>query len=365
MHIRKLRLFNYKNYEEGSLEFSEGINCLVGPNGSGKTNLIDAIYYLSLTKSAHSADREVPRHGEISFSLKGDWAEGEQVHTVACGYTRGQPKMFKFDGKEYEKLSDHIGRLPLVLVAPNDTDMIRGTSEIRRRFFDIMLCQADASYLSALMKYNHVLKQRNAILKEYGTSADRDLVEHYTFQLVELGEQIFTARTSLVQEFEPDFINFYTRVSEGREQASILYESHASRDLRGIFRSTMEKDMHLGRTTAGIHRDDYHFMLDDRSMKKYGSQGQQKSLVIALKLAQYNFLALRKNTKPVILLDDIFDKLDIRRIRRLLEILLDGGMGQVFITDARKERTMELTGGLEVPIKFFEVTQGNIHEIQA
>ena len=365
MHIRKLRLFNYKNYEECEVELSPDINCFVGPNGSGKTNLVDAIYYLALTKSAHSSrDSEVVRHGASGFVINSEWEDGGEVYQVNCGFQSGQSKTFKFDGIEYDRLSSHIGRLPLILIAPNDTDVVRGASEIRRKFFDVMLCQADAHYLDTLIKYNHVLKQRNALLKQFGFSADQYLLQGYTAQLVSLGEEIYALRRELVVEFEPDFAGYYEKVAGEGERVEIIFESHATNNLAQAFVESERNDMSAGRTTMGIHRDDYHFMMNERTVKKYGSQGKQKSQVIALKLAQYHFLARRKNNTPLLLLDDIFDKLDIQRIEKLLYILESEGMGQVFITDARIARTRELIAGLEKQVSIFEVNGGKIHEVE-
>ncbi len=366
MHIRKLRLFDFKNYHEVNVVFSPHINCITGLNGSGKTNLIDAIHYLALTKSAfNSIEKENIRHGSPAFLIQSEWEIGGTAHQVVCGYQAGQSKTVKFDGKDYEKISEHIGRLPLVLVTPYDTDLIRGGSEDRRKFFDSILCQADSPYLQDLLRYNHILRQRNALLKQAGGYApDADLLRTYTDPLITLGNTIYLKRRDFLTSFLDEFRAYYEMISGDSEQVDIRYRSDGAEDLRIKFEESLRKDIALERTTSGIHRDDFKFLMDDHAIRKYGSQGQQKSFVLALKLAQFAYLSEAKGTPPIILLDDIFDKLDRRRILQLMHILQGKGMGQVFITDAREERTRELLAESQFPLTFYKVENESIHEIK-
>ncbi|MCA6078099.1 DNA replication/repair protein RecF [Fulvivirga sedimenti] len=366
MHIRKLRLFDFKNYHEVNVVFSPYINCITGLNGSGKTNLIDAIHYLALTKSAfNTIEKENIRHGSQAFLIQSEWEIGGSAHQVVCSYQAGLPKTIRYDGKDYEKISEHIGRLPLVLVTPYDTDLIRGGSDGRRRFFDGILCQANESYLRDLIRYNHILRQRNALLKQSGGYApDADLLKSYTDPLILLGRSIYEERRDFLESFLTEFRNYYELISENSEQVDIRYKSDGAEDLQSLFEQSLRKDIALERTTTGIHRDDFRFVMDGHAIRKYGSQGQQKSFVLALKLAQFAYLSEARETPPIILLDDIFDKLDRQRILQLMHILQGKGMGQVFITDAREERTRELLAETEFPLTFYKVENESIHEIK-
>ncbi|MEJ2004552.1 MAG: DNA replication/repair protein RecF, partial [Cyclobacteriaceae bacterium] len=363
MHIRKLRLFDFKNYHETDVVFSSHINCVTGLNGSGKTNLIDAIHYLALTRSAFTTvERENIRHGADAFMIQSEWQDDGREHQIICSYQGGK-KAVRFDGKEYERISDHIGKIPVVLITPYDTDLIRGGSELRRKFIDSIICQADHAYLQDLIRYNHVLKQRNAFLKQLGgRHPDEDLIEPLTQPLIDLGMKIHGKRREFLDGYSEDFAAYYKIVSDSRESVEIRYRSDAFESLRDQFMESLRKDVALERTTTGIHRDDYKFAMNGKAVKKFGSQGQQKSFVLALKLGQFAYLLKTRQTEPVILLDDIFDKLDRTRISRLMKILEDRVTCQVFITDAREERVRDLFSDSSVEVRNFKVENGEIYE---
>ncbi|MDH5475497.1 MAG: DNA replication and repair protein RecF [Cyclobacteriaceae bacterium] len=364
MHLKKVSLFNFKNHSSTDLGFSEGINCFVGINGSGKTNLLDAIHYLALTKSAlNTVDSQSISHGEDFFSIKGSIVNGDSESEVLCSFQAKQKKVFKVNKKEYGKLSEHIGKFPVVLIAPNDTDIIRDSSEIRRKFFDSILAQLDNHYLQLLIRYTHFLKQRNALLKQFAqnNNYDKDLLSPYSIELITLSKSIAIHRKKLVTNYLPIFKEHYRKLSEGRETVNIEYISKALLpNFEELFSSTIEKDLITQRTNIGIHKDEYDFHIDNNQLKKFGSQGQQKSFLVALKLTQFDIIKNEKNFKPILLLDDIFDKLDDLRIKKLIEMVANNNFGQLFITDARPERSKELLSSIEKDILFFEVVNGEV-----
>ncbi len=363
MHIKNIRLFNFKNYGEETAEFIPGLNCLVGNNGAGKTNLLDAIHYLSLTRSAFSGiDKEQIRHGEDAFLVQGTFVTENKSQEVRVVYQRSGGKQVMREGTLYERISEHIGKFPVVLITPDDTDLVREGSETRRKFFDAILSQADPSYLEDLIAYYKFLKQRNALLKLFGERRyfDRREIDIYTDSLVDLGERIHARRREFIARYVKIFREEYEWISEGKEAVSIEYRSEAGEGMKALMEERLEKDRLLERTTAGIHRDDYRFLTNQHSLKKYGSQGQQKSFVIALKLTQFHYLSELRKDRPVLLLDDIFDKLDRHRIERLIARILEDDAGQVFITDARPERTRRLLEAWEDRIRYFEIEGGKI-----
>lgn len=371
MFLSSLHLQSFKNYPSLDISCSPGINCLVGKNGSGKTNLLDAVYYLSMTKSSlNGVDSQNIRKGDPLFFIKGDWRptgkKAKTVEQVQVAFQPGQKKVVKVNQKEYEKLSEHIGRFPVVLIAPNDTDLIREGSEGRRKFFDSIISQVDAGYLDNLLMYHHYLKQRNSLLKQYGETRrlDKTLISVYDDHLIGLGKQIFTARASFIEQFGVLFRPRYHWLSGGSEQTAIEYQSELSDAAwPDQFRKALDKDMALQRTSSGVHRDDFDFQLDGEQVKKFGSQGQQKSFVIALKLAQFDTIREKKGFPPVLLLDDIFDKLDEDRIRKLMELVGGDEFGQLFVTDARPERTLSLFRELRKEKKLFKVEEGAVEEM--
>lgn len=380
MHLEKLSLTNFKNYEDARYTFGQQVNVIVGPNGSGKTNLLDAVYFLSLSKSAFQAQDALSiLHDADYFIIDGIFQEHDDLDVqpgrthpgriqITISLQRGQRKVLMADKKPYERISEHIGRFPVVLVAPNDTDLVREHSEDRRHFFDGVLSQLDPDYLRNYLMYQQVLKQRNSLLKlfaEPGRQVDNDLLDTYDEPLLELGQKIYERRKRFIEEFLPSFRVHYAFLSDEREEVNIVYESEVSNpDFASEFRHFRRRDTVLQRTTMGIHKDDYSFMIGGSNgqppvpLKKFGSQGQQKTFVIALKLAQFDQLQTEKGIKPILLLDDIFDKLDDRRIGKLIQQMDDGAFGQLFITDARPERTRELLTNVKADVRFFEVGSG-------
>lgn len=362
MYLHKLHLHNYRNYEDVKVEFQSSVNVLVGPNGSGKTNLLDAIYYLSFTKSAFQANDQLNiRHGTDGFFIGGTFSMDNQFHEISAGYQTGLRKIFREDGHEYQKLSDHIGRYPIVMMAPDDVDLIKGGSEARRRFFDSLIAQIDKIYLDNLIQYNLALKQRNGLLRLFSESGrvDYDALESYDVILDRLGQQLYEKREFFVREFIPVFNSFFNSLVNHLDKTSITYESDLG--LQTYLLGAMQnrsRDLVQQRTNFGVHKDDYGFQLGSVDIKRYGSQGQHKSFVIALKLTQWEMLRASKGFKPILLLDDIFDKLDNYRIQHLLELITD--FGQLFITDARPDRTVNVLNKAVGDTEIFQVNRGQI-----
>ncbi|ANQ50251.1 DNA replication and repair protein RecF [Flammeovirga sp. MY04] len=359
MFIERLYIKDFKSYSEQTVELKEGVNCIVGPNGIGKTNMLDAIYLLSMTKSAFSyTEQQNVRHGEKTFAISGKFIHRDQVDTVICQFQKPKKK-FSVNGKDYKKFSDHFGKYPCVLIAPNDTDLLREGSEIRRKYFDSVISQYDKVYLKALIDYQRALLQRNELLKLFAEKRqmpNRDWVAPYDHALLQNGKLINQKRQEFVTKFLPFFEESYSFLSEGREQASIRYKSEFSKDnFEEIYQEAWEKDVVLQRTTKGIHKDDFEFQLSDLSLKKYGSQGQQKSFIIALKLAQHSLLKGTLSKVPILLLDDIFDKLDDNRIKKLLELIKEKKFGQIILTDARPERSKSLMEEINTASHFIEI----------
>lgn len=363
MYLAKLHVLNFKNYPECNLDFSPSVNVFVGKNGSGKTNLLDAIYSLAFTKSAFaSSDQQCIRAGQGAFMIKGFFEKEGREYELVSAVQVGAKKVFREDQQDYARLSDHIGKYPVILLAPDDVDLVRESSEERRKFFDGIIAQLDKRYLEALMQYNQALKQRNSLLRmfqERGT-ADWVMLESYDHVLQQAGQVIFTQREAFAAEFLPVFQKYYRFIVDAVEETDLQYVSklHETDFASGLMKNR-QKDLALQRTSFGIHRDDYQFTLGGGDLKRLGSQGQQKSFVIALKLAQYEVMLQHKGFKPILLLDDIFDKLDDYRIARLLE-LVKGDLGQLFITDARPDRTDALLRSIDMAARVFTVERGEI-----
>jgi DNA replication and repair protein RecF len=365
MQLHTLQLINFKNYESVKLDLSSKINVLVGKNGCGKTNLLDAIHYLSLTKSAFlSSDNYSIRHGERFFSIKGTFLAAESKQEVLCAVQAGSKKVLKEGVNEYQKLSDHIGKYPVVLIAPDDTQIVKEGSEERRKFFDSIISQLDSHYLNALIRYNHALKQRNGLLKMFAetNSFDAIALESYDVVLAETGSQLHKRRKDFITEFLPTFVGFYKFIVD-HESVQLDYSSDLNQTgyLDGL-RSSRQRDLLMQRTNFGVHRDDYVFTLANGDLKRLGSQGQQKSFIIALKLAQFEVIKKHKHLKPILLLDDIFDKLDDFRIQKLLELIKNAEFGQLFITDARPDRTTSLLKKISASASIFEVENGTVKQ---
>lgn len=361
MQLQTLQLINFKNYAEAKVNFSSKINVLVGKNGSGKTNLLDAIHYLALTKSAAPGpDHFCIRHGEQYFFLKGLFKKSQEVVEISSAFQTGSKKIFKEGVFEYQKLSDHIGKYPVVLIAPDDTALVKEGSESRRRFFDSIISQLDHFYLEALIQYNQVLKQRNSLLKMFSETNTFDgmALETYDDMLVRLGTEVFEKRKVFIAEYAPVFKRFYNFIVED-EDAAVIYKSElAETGFREALHQSRSRDLALQRTVFGIHRDDYQLTLGSDDLKRVGSQGQQKSFIIALKLAQFEVIKQHKGFTPILLLDDIFDKLDDFRIEKLLALIKNDELGQLFITDARPDRTAALLKQIAVSSSVFNVSGG-------
>ena len=361
MILQQLKLLNFKNYQDESFSFSPGINCVLGANGMGKTNLLDAIHYLYMTRSFQSnADIQNIQFEAPYFSISGLF---ENDLKVDCYFESGKKKIFRVNGSENEKLSDHIGTIPGVLTTPEDNQIINEGSEIRRKLFDRLISQYDKAYLEKLILTQKLLNQRNSFLKQNDgkRGINRKLLETYDDQLIPLFESITNYRSKFLSEFIPYFSKNYTQIFKGDELPSIEYKSHClNKDFANQFKSALEKDVVLQRTTMGSHKDDYLFLLNERSTKKFSSQGQQKSFVIALKLAEFDFLKQKKETTPLLLLDDIFDKLDDERINHLVSLLTDQErFSQIFITDARAERSKTFFETFK-SVSFFEIKSGRL-----
>lgn len=367
MILETLHLLFFKNYDEANLSLSPHINCFVGDNGSGKTNLLDAIHYLSLTKSAFtSSDTQSIKQGEEFFVVKGRFQQdpAEKSETIQCSLRTGQKKSVLHNKQAYDRISDHIGRFPVVLISPYDTDLIRQGSEERRKYFDSLISQLDHEYLEVLIKYSHLLKQRNSLLKlatDRQGGYDRDYLLVLDEQLAPLGEQLVRRRQEFLVEFEPVFQRHYEQLADAREVVTLTYKSELpGADFLKLLRQQERKDLTLQRTTVGPHRDDVTFLMDGLAVKGYGSQGQQKSFAIALKLAQFEVLAARKQHKPLLLLDDIFDRLDEKRITRLMQLVANQTFGQIFLTDTHLERTDRILSALSEDIRRFRVESGTV-----
>lgn len=363
MQLQTLRIIQFKNYSEAQFSFVSGINCFLGENGSGKTNLLDAIHYLALAKSAfNTIDKDNIQHEERFFSLKGAFHKNDKKYELLCAVQVGEKKLLKNNNKPYDKLGEHVGLFPVVIITPQDTDIVKDSSESRRKFFDNLLCQINGSYLQNLVRYNHLLKQRNALLKRFLEQGNFDTsqVEPYDLHLVPLAIKIQEERSRLLQQFLPIFKHYYKALSDDKELVDIVYDTKVDGDFEQTINKSMQRDRMTGRTNRGIHRDDFVFEINGHPLKKFGSQGQQKSFVIALKLAQFDTLKQSKEIKPLLLLDDIFDKLDDGRIAYLLQLMQADNFGQIFLTDARPERTETYLEGIAIPKKFFTIHKGSL-----
>jgi DNA replication and repair protein RecF len=364
MYLQQLSVINFKNYSEAELTFSEGVNAFTGNNGAGKTNLLDAIHYLSLCKSYFNPiDSQQIKQGTDLFIINGVFNKNGEKETIACGVKRNQKKQFKRNKKDYQRLADHIGLFPLVMVSPYDISIIIEGSEERRKFIDNVISQTDNLYLDELITYNKVLMNRNALLRGIAETGryDPQLLAVFDEQLIASGNTIFEKRKAFMENFTVIFNKHYQFLSENAEQVDLVYESQLLQDnFTGLLKKSTEKDRALERTTAGIHKDELQFAIHGMPMKKFGSQGQQKSFLIALKLAQYSFLYQQKGFKPLLLLDDIFDKLDDNRVTKLMQMVSNNDFGQVFITDTSTSKVENIFKDIEVDLKLFKVTGGEI-----
>lgn len=358
MYLRKLALLNFKNIAQGELAFGEGINCLVGDNGAGKTNVVDAVYYLSMCKSAFGmTDGQSIRHGEEFFMAEGHYASDRgRSEQVVCSFSRKGGKVLKRNGKEYERLSEHVGLIPVVIVSPADSVLISDAADERRRFLNAFLSTLDRAYMQALMRYNAVLAERNRLLK---LNPDETMLSIYDAQLIEQGERIHARRGACIEQLQPLVAEYYRRLSDDREQVELTYKSELNeRPFAEVLQAARQKDLVNEFTTSGVHRDDMVLKIGGYPLRKYGSQGQQKSFLIALKLAQYAILAREQGERPILLLDDLFDKLDAGRVEQLLHLVSDDAFSQIFITDCNPNRLQQILDRAVCGYTLYRVEEG-------
>lgn len=369
MFLSHLHLINFKNYAEQEIDFAEKLNCFVGNNGTGKTNLLDAVYYLSFCKSYFNfVDNQNIRHGEDFFALHGDYIFNTEEHLserVSCIQQHGKPKQMRFNKKNYERFSDHIGKIPLVIISPYDQDLINGGSDLRRKFLDGMISQVDKNYLELLMNYQKVLEQRNKLLKQFYENRyfDQNSLEIWDEQLVRLGEPIQEIRLDFLKSFSGYFQRNFALISAevSAEIPSIEYSSSFTpKMLQAALNEAQRKDLILQYTSVGAHKDDLVFCINGYSVKKTASQGQQKTFLLALKLAQFEYIANNLKQKPLLLLDDVFDKLDLDRVKHLLKLVSGETFGQVFLTDTQKNRVEALLQEIAIDCKMFSVRDNTI-----
>ena len=367
MFLNSLSIINYKNIGEAELAFSPKMNCFIGHNGEGKTNLLDAVYYLSFCRSSCSVtDSQTIRHGADFFMLDGRYTNDDgEIEDVYCGMKRGTKKHFKRNKKEYKRLSAHIGLIPLILVSPADTMLISGGSEERRRLMDVVISQYDVAYIDALNRYNKALLQRNSLLKAED-EPDEDLMALWEEQMAAEGETVYRKRDRFVKELIPLFQNFYRSISQEKENVSLAYTSHCQRGpLLEVIRKDRHKDRAVGYSLHGIHRDDLEMLIGDYPIRREGSQGQNKTFVISLKLAQFEFLKnIRGGVRPILLLDDIFDKLDASRVEQIVRLVGGDGFGQIFLTDTNREHLDRILRGCALDYKLFHVENGVIRQTE-
>lgn len=359
MFLKKLSLFNYKNFSEANFEFDAKINCFVGKNGVGKTNILDAIYHLANGKSYFNplAIQNI-KHNEEFFVIDGEFEKNKRAEQIISSFKKGQKKILKRNGKTYEKFSDHVGFIPLVIISPSDNDLIVEGSETRRRFIDNVLSQLDANYLQQIIQYQKIVSQRNALLKYFALNHtfDNDTLSIYNEQLHELGSPIYDKRKEFLKTFVPVFNKFHQIISGKSEKVNIVYESQLNdNNTLELLNQNLNKDRALQYTSVGVHKDDLSFLIDAYPIKKFGSQGQQKSFLIALKLAQFDILKQGSGEKPILLFDDIFDKLDETRVEKIIEMVNNDEFGQLFVSDTHSERTENIVKTTHQSYKIFSL----------
>lgn len=365
MYIKRLILSNFKNIVSADLTFSPGINCICGDNGEGKTNLLDAVHYLSMTKSfLQSSDRFTYTYGASEATLCGTYDIDGYEEKIALSVKSQGEKTIKKNDKAYPRISEHIGHIPVVIISPSDTSLIHDSGEERRRFMNIVLSQTDPQYLRAMQSYNRVLQQRNKLLKS-DTPPSEILLEAFSGQLNRDADYIFRKRGELAQELNALAAGFYARLSDGKESISLEYSSDLNRaTMAQLLKSAYQRDIALKYTSVGIQRDDYDFMMNGYPLKKCASQGQQKTFLISLKLAQLDMTRRRCGHSPILLLDDVFDKLDMKRVELLMNMVSKEGFGQLFVTDSNKVRVSDLVKKLDSKSRFYTVTKGEFSEVK-
>lgn len=369
IQLKKLSLYQFKSYANATLSFHERVVCLLGNNGAGKTNLLDAIHYLTACKSYFNAiDSQNILHSFSEAAINGEFELGGAPELIVCGIRKGQKKIFKKNHKEYERLADHVGFIPAVIITPYDIELILEGSEVRRKFIDSTISQHSRKYLDHLMAYNQALQQRNNLIKLMAAKGPlpAELLEPWDAQLIAYGEDIHHARMAFIDQFNPLFSDIYTAISGVNEAPALQYESDLSKaPFAELLVKSREKDRALERTSVGIHRDELSFSLNGFPLKKFASQGQQKSFLIALKLAQYQLLRNNCRKNPILLLDDLFDKLDANRVKNMLAWIQNNRAGQVFITDTDLVRIPQLLHQLSIPCEVWEIQPGACTQLAA
>src|SRR5690554_2338520 len=368
MVLAHLSLINFKNYADASFDFDPNVNIFTGLNGQGKTNILDAIHYLAFCKSYFNPiDSQNIRHGEDFFVLEGVFDTSDNRDKIYCGVKRGQKKVFKRNKTDYERLADHIGKYPAVVISPSDKDLISEGSEVRRKFMDSIISQYNRKYLDDLMDYNRLLRQRNSLLKYFweNRTFDADNLEVWTMQLVEVAIRIHRERKRFIDEFALVFLSHYAAISGKAEDVTLEYKSDLDDgDFANTIANSLEKDRRNSYTNVGTHKDDLKFNIGGHPLKKFGSQGQQKTYLISLKLAQFDLIKAATGRIPILLLDDIFDKIDDVRVQHLMKLVGDHNFGQIFITDTHSERIADIFEGISQSAKIFAIKQGEVYEPQ-
>lgn len=364
MYLKTLSVINFKNYEEADLGLSQKINCFVGENGVGKTNLLDAIHYLALCKSnLNPVDTQNIRYDQEFAVIQGTFERREKEEVIYCSVRRNRKKQFKRNKKDYQRLADHIGLIPLVMISPADYVLIQGGSEERRRLMNSVIGQYDRNYLEHVINYNRVLTQRNRLLKEHAPvkQVDRDVLDVLDDQLVAAGIPVFEARKDFVERLTPVFQKYHRHVSGEKETVSLSYSSQLTGgDFSDLLKQNLQKDLVVQYTTVGIHKDDLEMMLGSHPLKKVGSQGQQKTYLVALKLAEFDFMQEVMELPPILLLDDVFDKFDAFRVRQIIKLVAENAFGQIFITDTNEQRLLEILKDIPVENRVFNITKEGI-----
>lgn len=366
MILKRISILNYKNLEQVELSFSPKLNCFFGQNGMGKTNLLDAVYFLSFCKSAgNPIDSQNICHDADFFVIQGFYEAADGTpEEIYCGMKRRQKKQFKRNKKEYTRLSDHIGFLPLVMVSPADSELIAGGSDERRRFMDVVISQYDKEYLDALIRYNKALVQRNTLLKSE-QPVEEELFLVWEEMMAQAGEVVFRKREAFIREFIPIFQSFYSFISQDREKVGLSYDSHArDASFLEVLKESRARDQIMGYSLRGVHKDELNMLLGDFPIKREGSQGQNKTYLVALKLAQFDFLKRTGTTVPLLLLDDIFDKLDASRVEQIIKLVAGDSFGQIFITDTNREHLDRILHKVGSDYKMFRVEQGTVAEMK-
>lgn len=368
MYIEELSIVNFKNLKDVKAAFSPKLNCFIGKNGAGKTNMLDAIYYLSFCKSFFNATDQLNiNHEESFFMLNGNYCRSESKENISCGLQKGQKKQFKRNTKIYKKLQEHIGLLPLVMITPSDVNLILGGSDERRKFMDGVISQYNQNYLDDLLKYNRALLQRNNLLKQFASERffDEELLLVWDDQLIEYGRRIHEHRTEFVKKLIPVFQRYYSFISEGNEEVGLEHQSDLyENDFETSLKLALRKDRMVQHTTVGIHKDDLLLKIGEYPIKKLGSQGQKKTFLVALKLAQFDFIKEISGLKPILLLDDIFDKLDQYRVEQIVVTVAGEQFGQIFITDTNREHLDSIIKKMNTDFRIFKVDIGKVELAQ-